>query len=215
MPSGVLGELSLKGFPSGSDSKQSVSSVGEPSLIPGSGRSPEEGNGNPTPVFFPGKCYGQRSLGGWLYSPWGHKESETTEWLHFQEFLITALPSKLAVSSSRRPQFNSWVGKIHWGRDRLPTPAFLGFPGGSAGKESACHAGDLGSIPGLGRSPGEETSSILAWRIPWTVQSTGSQRVGHDWATFTFMFHLVRCLPQTRKQLFFKKIWLTLVGNGI
>ena len=32
---------------------------------------------------------------------------------------------------------------------------FLGFPGGSAGKESACSAGDLGSIPGLGRSPGE------------------------------------------------------------
>ena len=34
----------------------------------------------------------------------------------------------------------------------LPTPVFLGFPGGSAGKESACNAGDLGSIPGLGRS---------------------------------------------------------------
>ena len=31
----------------------------------------------------------------------------------------------------------------------------LGFPGGSAGKESAGNAGDLGSIPGLGRSPGE------------------------------------------------------------
>ena len=28
-------------------------------------------------------------------------------------------------------------------------------------------------------------SSILAWRIPWTIQSMGSQRVGHDWATFT------------------------------
>ena len=37
----------------------------------------------------------------------------------------------------------------------LPTPVFLGFLGGSAGKESACNAGDLGSIPGLGRSPGE------------------------------------------------------------
>ena len=30
----------------------------------------------------------------------------------------------------------------------------MGFPGGSDGKESACNAGDLGSIPGLGRSPG-------------------------------------------------------------
>ena len=37
----------------------------------------------------------------------------------------------------------------------LPTPVFLGFPGGSAGKESTCNVGDLGSIPGLGRSPGE------------------------------------------------------------
>ena len=55
----------------------------------------------------------------------------------------------------RRPRFNSWVGKIRWRRDRLPTPVFLGFPGGSAGKESSCNEGDLGSIPGLGRCPGE------------------------------------------------------------
>ena len=40
------------------------------------------------------------------------------------------------------------------GGDRLPTPVFWGFPGGSAGKES-CNAGDLSSIPGLGRSPGK------------------------------------------------------------
>ena len=44
---------------------------------------------------------------------------------------------------------------MHWRRDRPPTPVFLGFPGGSAGKESTCNAGDLGSISGLGRSPGE------------------------------------------------------------
>ncbi|XDC71441.1 hypothetical protein R6Z07F_002614 [Ovis aries] len=47
------------------------------------------------------------------------------------------------------------VGEIHWRRDRLPTPIFLGFPCGSAGKESACNVGDLGLIPGLGRSAGE------------------------------------------------------------
>ena len=41
-------------------------------------------------------------------------------------------------------------------RDRLPTPVFLGFPGGSAGKDAdACSAVDLGLIPGLGKSPGE------------------------------------------------------------
>ena len=57
-------------------------------------------------------------------------------------------------------------------RGRLPTPVFLGFPGGSAGKESTCNVGDLGSSPGL-EDPlekGEAThSSILAWRIPQTI----------------------------------------------
>ena len=54
-----------------------------------------------------------------------------------------------------RPRFDSWVGKICWRRDRLPIPVFLGFPRGSAGKESTCNAGDLGSNPVLGISPGE------------------------------------------------------------
>ena len=60
----------------------------------------------------------------------------------------------------------------------------MGLPGGSAGKESAYNAGGIGSIPGLGRSPGEENathSSVLAWEIPWTgepcrLQSMGSQK---------------------------------------
>ena len=64
----------------------------------------------------------------------------------------------------------------------------MGFPGGSEGKESACSAGDLGFIPGWGRSPGGGSgnqSSVLAREVPWTeepggLQSTGSQRVGHD-----------------------------------
>ena len=65
----------------------------------------------------------------------------------------------------------SRVRKIPWRRDRLPTPVFLGFPGGSDGKQSACNAGDLGSVPGSGRSPGEgngNCSRVLTWRIPWT-----------------------------------------------
>ena len=55
------------------------------------------------------------------------------------------------------------VRKIRWKRDRLPTPVFLGFPGGSAGKESAFSVGDLGSVPGLGRSPGEGKGSPLQY----------------------------------------------------
>ena len=50
-----------------------------------------------------------------------------------------------------------------WIRERLPTPIFLGFPGGSDGKESACSAVDLGSIPGLGRAPGEGHSNPLQY----------------------------------------------------
>ena len=55
----------------------------------------------------------------------------------------------------RRPQFNFWVRKMHWRKDRLPTPVLSCFPCGSAGKESTCNLGDLGLIPGLGRYPGE------------------------------------------------------------
>ena len=46
-------------------------------LISDSGRSSGEGNGNPLRCSLPGKSHGQRSLEG--YSPWGHKESDTTE----------------------------------------------------------------------------------------------------------------------------------------
>ena len=49
--------------------------MGDPGLIPGSGRSPGEGNGSPIPVFLPGESHGQRSLEG--YSPWGRKELDT------------------------------------------------------------------------------------------------------------------------------------------
>ena len=64
-------------------------------------------------------------------------------------------------------------------------------PWWSVGKDSACNEGDLGLIPGPGRSPGEGNdnhSSNFAWEIPWTeepraLQSMGSQRVGLDWVT--------------------------------
>ena len=52
-------------------------------------------------------------------------------------------------------QFNTWVEKILWRRNRLSTPVSLGFLYGSAGKDSVSNVRDLGSIPGLGRSRGE------------------------------------------------------------
>ena len=50
-----------------------------------------------------------------------------------------------------------------WRRDRLRTPVFLGFPGGSDGKEFSCNVGDLGSIPELRRSPGEGYRYLLQY----------------------------------------------------
>ena len=65
----------------------------------------------------------------------------------------------------------------------------LGFPGGSNGKESTCNAGDLGSIPGLGRSPGEGNGYPLQYSclenpmdrgVWWVTKSMGSQSVRPD-----------------------------------
>ena len=51
---------------------------------------------------------------------------------------------KESACSARRPQFDSWVGKIHWRRDKLPThSSILGLPYGSAGKESAHSVGKI------------------------------------------------------------------------
>ena len=72
-------------------------------------------------------------------------------------------------------------------------PSCKGFPGGSDGKESTCNAGDLCSISGLGRSPGEGHGSPVQYsflenfmgRGAWwaTIQSMGLQRVRHEWVT--------------------------------
>ena len=68
----------LLGFPGGSDGKAFACNAGDPDSIPGSGRSPGEGNGNTLQY----SCLenGQRSLVG--YSPWGCKESDTSERTH-------------------------------------------------------------------------------------------------------------------------------------
>ena len=67
------------GFPGGSDGKESACNVGDPGLIPGSGRFPWRRKWHPTPVFLPGESHGQRSLE--IYSPWSHKELDMTEQL--------------------------------------------------------------------------------------------------------------------------------------
>ena len=63
--------------------------------------------------------------------------------------LITQLSGEICLQC-RRPRVDSWVIKIPWRRDRLPTPVFLGLPGGLVVKNLPASAGDTCSIPGLG-----------------------------------------------------------------
>ena len=69
------------GFPGGAVVKSPAGNAGDVGSIPGSGRSPGEGNGSPLQYPCPENPHGWRSLVG--YSPWGCKESDMTERLHF------------------------------------------------------------------------------------------------------------------------------------
>ena len=66
-------------FPGESDGKQSTCNVGDLGSIPGLGKSPEGGHGNPLQYSCLENPHGQRSLAS--YSPWGHKELDRTKWL--------------------------------------------------------------------------------------------------------------------------------------
>ena len=72
--------IQFLGFPHGSDGKESTCSVGDLSSIPGSGRSPGGGYGNPLQYSCLANPHGQRSLVG--YSPWGYKELGMTKQQH-------------------------------------------------------------------------------------------------------------------------------------
>ena len=67
------------GLPGVSDGKESSCNAEDLGSIPGLGKSPGGDHGNPFQYSCLENPYGQRSLVG--YSPWGHKESDTTEWL--------------------------------------------------------------------------------------------------------------------------------------
>ena len=103
------------GFPGGSDDKESVCNAGDLDLIPGSGRSPGEGKGNPIPVFLPRKSRGQRSLVG--CSPWGCKRVR-----HYwgTKHFTSSSPGHLACSGlkmdfSSRPETEVRPGQWeHW-----------------------------------------------------------------------------------------------------
>ena len=124
--------------------------AGDLGSIPGSGRSPGEGNGNPLQY----SCLeNPMDRGAWWATVHGVAKSRTQ--LSDFIFYLYSFPDGSVVKNLPGMQ-GTWVQSLGW-KDPLE-------------KEMATH------------------SSILAWWIPWTeepggLQSTGLQRVGHDWAT--------------------------------
>ena len=144
-----------------------------------------------TSVFLPGKSHGQRSLVG--CSPWCHKESDTTERLHLH-FLMDCR-GKGRHWKCRLGQLMEALGSFWW-TWTLPL-AHGGFPCGSAGKESTCNVGDLGSIPGLGRFPWRRER--LPTAVFWPGEFHGLYSPwGHKSQTrlSDFQFHLAHGEPQ-------------------
>ena len=90
--------------------------------------------------------------------------------IYFQASLIAQLVKNL--SAMQETWFDPWVGKICWRRDTPPTPVSLGFPCDSAGKNPPAMwktlVWSLGWEDALEKGKASH-SSILAWRIPWTV----------------------------------------------
>ena len=108
--------------------------------------------------------------------------SRKNSYYRIQTILITRNPK---TYNSKSVQKQDKVGSISW------TPAIFlsSFPCDSVDKESACNAEDLGSIPGLGSSPGEGKGYPLQYSgLENSVDCVQWQRVGHDWTTFTFIF---------------------------
>ena len=95
----------------------------------------------------PGKKKMKRSLKQNLYF------NNYSKGLNIWASLIAQLVKNTPATQETSVRFPGWEDPLE--RDRLPPPVYLGFPCGSAGKESACNVVDLGLIPRLGRSPGE------------------------------------------------------------
>ena len=98
------------------------------------------------------------SLGlGWGPSFFISNNSPRKGWFFwFGKHILFLVHCTLSLWKPFKARFAGYIGdpdlipgrKIHWRMDRLPTPVFLGFPGGSDGKESSCNVGDLGLVPG-------------------------------------------------------------------
>ena len=138
-------------------------------------------------------CIGKKSPNHW--STREVSSSLLTPWI-FWTSLVAQLVKNLPAMQETPLQF---LGRED---SRLPTPIFLGFPGGSDNKASTCNARDLGSIPGLGRSGGGHSagkvilpSLYLFCQMPWlfgdgdrslgeTLQRTVCTGLGSYWSFY-------------------------------
>ena len=131
--------------------------------------------------------------------------------------LIAQLVKNLPAVQETPVQFLGQEDPLDKG-DRLPTPVFLGFPCGSDGKESACDVGDLGSIPGLERPPGEGKGYLLQYSgiVHGVAQSDTTKRLSLHF-TNTFYFFSVFFLSGIYLNSFyccvFKFIYLLVISN--
>ena len=144
-----------------SDSKSICLQCGRPGFNPWDRRISWIRKWQRSPVFLPGKSHGRRSLVG--YSPWGHKESDRTEQLHFH-FHIQLINRQVTQQSFK--SFNSFKSSPL--RPEAPFRQDFGgpqspncqqeqrrnqdFPGGTADKNPSGSAGDMKSNPGPGES---------------------------------------------------------------
>ena len=129
----------------------------------------------------------------------------------------------------KRSWFYSWVRKICWRRDRLPTPVFFSFPCGSAGKEFSCkkkikklklkikkkkefscNAGDLGSVSGLEKGKATH-SGILASRIHGLYSPWG--RKESDTTEWVSLSNIIYSAPNSLFVQFCPNFWQTTANN--
>ena len=181
------GQVLLKAkviYPGGSDDKEFTCNAGELGSIPGLGRSPGEGNGNPSQYSCLENPCGQRGLAG--YSPMG-LQRVGHDWATTKHYLYQCKVLRIKMSHVENEEGNgtplqysclenpmdggAWWAAVHGftkSRTRLRDFTFT-FHFHALEKEIATH------------------SSVLAWRIPGTgepvgLPSMGSHRVEHDWS---------------------------------
>ena len=114
-------------FPGGSVVKKLPPRAGDAGSIPGSGKIPWRRKWQPAPVFLPEESHGQRNLAG--YSPWGCKESDMTERLHFTTMLETGVRS-LGGEDPLEKEMATHSGVLAWEIPWTEEPGRLYIPWG-------------------------------------------------------------------------------------